>query len=117
SMSVTRLGMFVFAGVAAVTLAYSQARDTGSVFGSITDTQQAVVPGASVTLTNPATGAVRKASADASGGFVFTLLPGGAYSLTVEHSGFRKSERRGILLQANENIRVDTILDVGNVQE
>ena len=41
----------------------------------------------------------------------------GSYSLTVEQPGFRKYERRGILLQANENIRVDATLDVGNVQE
>jgi hypothetical protein len=107
----------VLAGVASASLIYGQARDTGSVFGSIADSQEAVVPGAAVTLTNTAMGTVRKVEADASGGFVFTLLPVGAYSLTVEHPGFRKYERRGILLQANENIRVDARLDVGNVQE
>jgi hypothetical protein len=45
------------------------------------------------------------------------LLPVGSYTLTVEQPGFRKYERRGILLQANENIRVDASLEVGNVQE
>jgi hypothetical protein len=104
--------MLIFAG-----LLHGQARDTGSVFGTISDSQAAVVPGAAVTLTNTATGAVRKAAADANGGFVFTLLPVGSYSLTVEQPGFRKYERQGILLQTNENIRVDAALDVGNVQE
>ena len=111
------LGLMVLAGIASASLIYGQARDTGSVFGSIADTQEAVVPGAVVTLTNTATGAVRKATADASGGYVFSLLPVGSYNLTVEQTGFRKYERRNILLQANENIQVDASLDVGNVQE
>ncbi|MCC6861432.1 MAG: TonB-dependent receptor [Bryobacterales bacterium] len=105
------------AGVASAALLYGQARDTGSIFGTITDAQAAVVPGAVVTLTNTATGAARKTAADSSGGYVFTLLPVGSYSLSVEHPGFRKYDRRGILLQANENIRVDASLQVGNLQE
>jgi hypothetical protein len=48
---------------------------------------------------------------------VFTLLPVGSYNLTVENAGFRKYERRGLLLQANENVRVDVGLEVGNVAE
>jgi hypothetical protein len=97
--------------------AFPQARDTASIFGSVTDSQAAMVPGAAVTLTNPDTGLTRTATTDASGGFVFPLLPVGSYMLIVEQAGFRKSERRGILVQANENIRVDVSLDVGNVQE
>jgi hypothetical protein len=65
-------------------LLYGQARDTGSVFGTISDSQGAVVPGAAVTLTNIATGAARRTAVDSSGGFVFTLLPVGSYNLTVE---------------------------------
>jgi hypothetical protein len=98
-------------------LLHGQARDTGSVFGSVNDPQAATVPGAIVKLTSSDTGAVRQSVSDNSGGFVFTLLPVGSYNLSVEHPGFRKSERRGILVQANENIRVDTVLEVGNVQE
>jgi len=41
----------------------------------------------------------------------------GSYTLGVEHTGFRKYERRNILLQANENVGVQVALDVGNVQE
>ncbi|MGH9628668.1 MAG: carboxypeptidase regulatory-like domain-containing protein, partial [Bryobacteraceae bacterium] len=111
------LCLVVLVAMAGANLTYGQARDTGSVFGNITDAQAAVVPGALVTLTNTGTGAARKAAADTSGGFVFTLLPVGSYGLTVEHPGFRKYERRGIVLQANENIRVDANLEVGNVQE
>ena len=97
--------------------AFGQARDTASLFGTVADAQAAVVPGAAVTITNTATGLTRTAATDASGGFVFPLLPVGSYQLTVEQTGFRKYERRNILLQANENVRIAAALDVGNVQE
>jgi hypothetical protein len=97
--------------------ALGQARDTASLFGTVNDPQAAVVPGARVTVTNTATGLSRTTVTDTSGGFVFPLLPVGTYNLSVEQAGFRKYDRRGILLQANENVRVDAPLDVGNVQE
>jgi len=96
---------------------FAQARDTGSLFGSITDAQAAVVPSARVTITNPATGLSRSTITDTSGGFVFPLLPIGTYTLSVEHPGFHKYERRNILLQANENVGLNMALEVGNVQE
>src|SRR5438094_725194 len=84
--------------------AFAQARDTASVFGTITDSQGAVVPAARVTITNTATSLSRNTVTDGSGGFAFPLLPVGSYNLTVEQTGFRKYERRNILLQTNENV-------------
>ena len=83
----------------------------------ISDAQGAIIPGAQITVTSVATGQARSAESDAAGGFLFSLLPVGSYDLTVEQPGFRKSERTGILLQANENIRADVQLEVGNVTE
>src|SRR5688572_26755381 len=99
------------------TIAFGQVRDTASLFGTITDAQSAVIPGASVNITNIATGQTRTSLTDDSGGYVFSLLPVGSYNLTVEQPGFKKNERRNILLQANENIRLDVALDIGNVSE
>jgi hypothetical protein len=96
---------------------FSQTRDTASLFGTVKDAQQAVVPGATVTITNTATGLTRAAVSDPGGGFVFPSLPVGSYNVTVELTGFRKYERRAILLQANENVRVDPALEIGNVAE
>src|ERR1051325_8751214 len=97
--------------------AYGQARDTASLFGTITDAQSAIVPGARVTSWNPATGLPRNTVSDSSGGFVLPLLPVGSYNVVVEQTGFKKYDRPGILLQANENVGADVTLDVGNVQE
>src|SRR5438270_2200486 len=97
--------------------AFTQARDTASLFGTITDSQAAVVPGARVTITNAATGLSRNTATDSNGGFVFPLLPVGSYNLSAEQTGFRRYERRNLLLQSNENVGVDVALEVGNVQE
>ena len=90
-----------------VVMALAQVRDTASLFGSVSDPQSAVIASAKVSITNPSTGLLRSTVTDASGGFVFTLLPVGEYNLTIEQPGFHKYERRSIRLQANENIRVD----------
>jgi hypothetical protein len=58
--------------------AFSQARDTASLFGTITDAQAALAPGARVMITNPATGLSRTVTTDTNGGFVFPLLPVGS---------------------------------------
>ncbi len=98
-------------------MAFGQARDTGSIFGTVTDAQAAVIPGAPVELVNPATGFKRNMNTDASGGFLFPLLPVGTYNVTIAQTGFRKYERRGIILQTNENVQVEAKLDIGNVTE
>src|SRR6185312_9425936 len=58
---------------------FGQARDTASLFGTVSDAQGAIIPGAQVTLTNTATGQARTIETDATGGFVFPLLPVGTY--------------------------------------
>ena len=98
-------------------MALAQVRDTASLFGTISDPQGAVVTSAKVTIANTSTGFSRASVTDTSGGFVFTLLPVGEYNLTVEQPGFRKYEQQKILLRANENVRVDVGLEVGNVTE
>ncbi len=97
--------------------ARGQTRDTGAIFGTVTDSQGALIPGANVMLVSVATGQPRTAQTNESGGYLYSLLPPGSYNIAVEHGGFRKFEQRGILVQANENVKVDVALEVGSVQE
>jgi len=99
---------------AAVCLA--QTRDTAAVFGVVSDSQSAAIPGATVTLTNTETGQARKLPTNESGQYLLPSLPIGSYSIFVEHAGFKRYERTGILLQANENVRVDIALEVGDIK-
>jgi hypothetical protein len=108
-----RIAVFVIFAAAAV---LCQTRDTASIFGSIVDTQGAAIPGATLTATNIATSQVRATTSDEAGRYGFNLLPVGTYQLSVEQPAFRRYERKGLLLQANENVKIDVTLSVGDVK-
>jgi hypothetical protein len=85
----------------------------GSVIGTVTDPSSAVVPNASVTLTNTNTNETRNATGDEGGRYsVVNVLPG-TYSVKVVAPGFKTYERTGINVQANTIGRVDISLEVG----
>ena len=44
-------------------------------------------------------------------------MPLGTYSVTAEHSGFKKVEQKGVIPTVNQNVRVDLVLPVGDVAE
>ncbi|HVF87235.1 MAG TPA: carboxypeptidase-like regulatory domain-containing protein, partial [Pyrinomonadaceae bacterium] len=68
---------------------YAQAI-TGRISGTVTDPAGAVLPNISVVVTNEATSLARSITTDADGFYTVTNLPAGAYSVTVEQSGFKK---------------------------
>jgi hypothetical protein len=63
---------------------------TGQITGTIEDAAGAVVPGATVTVTNVSTGARRQDSAGADGDFAFLSLPPGKYKVEVSAKGFKR---------------------------
>src|SRR3989338_8862379 len=64
----------------------------GSVTGTVVDATGAVIPGATVTLTNQATGVTREQETSSTGSFAFERVRPGAYSLRVSMSGFKTHE-------------------------
>src|SRR3954453_6901292 len=98
------------------TLVCAQTRDTAALVGDIVDTQGASIVGATVTLTNVQTGQTRTTNSDSSGRYQFNLLPVGAYQLMAEQPSFRRYERRGIAVRANENLKIDVVLEIGDVK-
>ncbi len=90
---------------------------TGSIVGTVTDPSGAVVPGATVTVTNQGTGNSLVITTGDTGGFVATTLPIGQYSVTVEAAGFKKSVSSGITLNMQDRVRIDMVLNVGEVNE
>ncbi len=91
---------------------------SGSIMGAVKDSQQAVIVGAKVTLTNQAQGTSREISTAVDGAFVFTPVQPGAYTLTVEATGFKKFEQKDLRLSANERVNVgDVLLAVGQLTE
>jgi hypothetical protein len=61
-----------------------------AVVGTVADTTRAILPGATVTLTDTGAGLVRTTASNAAGGYEFQNLTQGRYSVTVELTGFRK---------------------------
>jgi hypothetical protein len=91
---------------------------TGEMSGTVTDASGAVVPGATVTVTNEGTGAARTGESGANGEFVFTALFPGEYTVKVEKAGFQTSERKSIALTANQRVALGNIqLTVGQVTQ
>lgn len=90
---------------------------TGEITGAVTDRGGAVIPGATVTATNPATNTQRTAVSSGAGVYNLTALPPGSYTLRVEKAGFSAQVRTGIELQVAQVARLDITLEVGNVTE
>ena len=68
------------------------AQSTSAVRGTVADQQGGVLPNAAVTLNSKDTNLTRTMKSGPSGGFSFDLIPPGHYTLTIESSGFKKTE-------------------------
>jgi hypothetical protein len=90
---------------------------TAQLSGKVTDTSNAVLPGATVTLTQTETGAVRSVVSDADGSYLVSNLPPGPYRLEVALQGFRTYVQTGIVLQVAATPTINVSLALGTLQE
>jgi hypothetical protein len=89
----------------------------GQIAGTITDPSGAVVPGATVTITELGTQNVHKIVSDSSGFYVVTNLPIGDYSVAAAATGFTGEKRTGITITADAHVTADFHLQVGSTTE
>jgi hypothetical protein len=89
----------------------------GSIVGTVKDSSGALVPGASVRLTNSGTGAERTVITDQHGDFSFLNLNPGRYQVTVTASAFESTDFSDLDLQSRETKRVDATLKLGAASE
>jgi hypothetical protein len=87
------------------------------IIGTVLDAQGAVVPGATVTVTNAATGIATKTTSDAEGRYQAPELPIGTYKVKVEHEGFKTTETAAYTLEINQVLRLDVRLPIGGRNE
>ena len=91
---------------------------TGTISGTITDTQGQVIPGATVTVVAESTNESRESTSDAKGDFQVTNLLPGRYTVRVALQSFRTLERKNIVLSAGERLAVgNLVLEVGGIGE
>lgn len=91
---------------------------TGSITGSVQDPTGAAVAGATVVLTQTGTQSQRQQTSSTTGDFTFNAIEPGAYSLSIEAVGFKRIERTGINLTANERLSAGILkLEVGSTAD
>ena len=102
--------------LAAATAASAQA-GRGSINGTVTDPSGAIVPGATVTLTNHATGLTQHAVATAAGLYTFVSLNPGPYQVTASHKGFETTTQNNITVSVDQMTVVNIALTIGATSE
>ena len=108
------VGVVLFMGWANVVSAQTV---TGTILGNVTDPSGASIPDAKVTVTNNNTRLERVVSTNTLGTYVAPFLPVGTYTVTIESTGFQGKSLTDIVLQVDNQLRLDVSLDLGAVTE
>ncbi len=92
---------------------------TGSIVGTVRDSSGAVVPGATVTITDPSKSdqVVRTMTTNDSGEFAAPDLATSTYNVTVEAPNFKKSVRTDVKVDVGSRRLVDVALEAGRIEE
>jgi hypothetical protein len=96
---------------------FAQRADRAIVSGIVTDEQGSAVPGATVTITNEATGVATVLVTNDAGAYTSPPLVLGTYSVKVDLQGFKTSTASGIRLEGGAVIRHDVPMQVGQLAE
>src|SRR5688500_17841549 len=89
----------------------------GTVTGTVIDSSKAIIPGATVTITNVAMNTSVTAITNNEGFFQVPYLIPGSYRITVELAGFKKLVRDGIQVSVDDRLRLELPLEVGAAEE
>ena len=89
----------------------------GAISGTVRDVMGAVIPGATVTVTNTETNASRTALTDALGFYRVAALEPGPYSVRAELSGFSTVENRDLRVSTATEVTLNVELPVGRIGE
>ncbi len=111
----------IILAIAALFLAFSAGAlaqsDRGTIAGTVTDPDGAVIPGVPVVAENPETGVRFEAVTTGTGNYTISQLPPGTYVLHAELSGFGPFRQAGIRVYVGQTARIDAQLQVGNLAE
>jgi hypothetical protein len=117
----TRAVNFAFLALIAACLhpveALAQGETTSAIVGEVKDATSAVVPGATVTITNHETGLKRSATTDVAGRFNFPQLKPGAYLVKVEAPGFEPQQNNNVIAGLGQKQNADFTLKIARSNE
>ncbi|SEC42689.1 Carboxypeptidase regulatory-like domain-containing protein [Terriglobus roseus] len=89
----------------------------GTLLGTITDQSKAVVPGATITITEVKSGAVKTTKTNESGFFDFEALQPGTYRVSATQTGFKEAQVENVAVVVNSTARIDLSMALGSMQE
>jgi len=98
-------------------VASAQVGGGGSIQGTVRDSSNAPVPGATVTATNVATGIDTVRETTAAGVYALSPLPPGEYRVTVKLNGFESFTREGLVVDALSVVGLNITLQVAGVKQ
>jgi hypothetical protein len=111
----TALVLAAFACASSLLIVTASAQSVyGSVFGTVSDKSGAVIPNATITVTDEAKGTVVTVTSNGSGDYSVPHLIPDVYDLKVVAKGFTPFETKGIKVEADTAPRIDPTLDVGS---
>jgi Carboxypeptidase regulatory-like domain/TonB dependent receptor len=91
--------------------------DAATLNGTVTDATGAVIPDATVTITNAGTGVSRATVSNQAGDFSVPALDPGKYTVATSKAGFGTSEQSGVTLQVAQVATLNVVLKVGTAVE
>ncbi|MBO0859221.1 MAG: TonB-dependent receptor [Chloracidobacterium sp.] len=100
-----------------LTEAVASGQGLGSIVGTVTDHSGAVIAGANVKATDPATGETREEKTNDQGYYVLASLKPATYNLSIRADGFSTSNQNGVTLLADQTATVNVSLNVGQTSE
>ena len=113
SVTLFCLLLFAFCGLPS---AFGQSA-TATLSGTVQDQNGAVVPGATVTAENKATGLKRQAITNGEGQFTIPLLPPSTYTVTAQAQGFSPVQVNNVVLNVGDQKSLQIPLKAGNISE
>src|ERR1022692_4837563 len=96
------IGVLIFCACCVQGTLYGQSSDQGQIRGTVSDSSEALIPGAHITLTDTGTNVALRTIGNSHGLYVFTALPASHYRMLIEAPGFGTVEKSGISLTVNQ---------------
>ena len=116
TMHLTTVCLAVAISILAPTVLSAQSA-AGRILGRIADPSGAVLAGAKITLLNEATGISRNTLSNESGDYSFVEVVPGTYTLEFELTGFKKNVQKGVIVNVNQVVTLNSALQIGGSQE
>jgi hypothetical protein len=115
-MSAKQIQLLLVGALLSCSMALGQVA-TGSISGTVLDSNGAVVPDAKVTATSTNTNLRIESKSSEAGLYVFPTLPSDVYTVSVEKAGFKKLNRTNIEVRIAQRVDMNLTLEVGDVQQ